>query len=92
MTAATTAGKMAFGNDVVPKVRESWLTAAIPMDNPYCSCKLTRVLPQGRRLPFYGHAESGRRGVHLHGAGCHCLSLTSHCHFTAFTGQVTAFP
>ena len=23
--------------------RESWLTAAIPMDNPYCSCKLTRV-------------------------------------------------
>ena len=21
----------------------SWLTAAIPMDNPYCSCKLTRV-------------------------------------------------
>ena len=21
---------------------ESWLTAAIPMDNPYCSCKLTR--------------------------------------------------
>ena len=24
---------------------ESRLTAAIPMDNPYCSCKLTRVLP-----------------------------------------------
>ena len=24
---------------------ESWLTAAIPMDNPYCSCKLTRVQP-----------------------------------------------
>ena len=23
---------------------ESWLTAAIPMDNPYCNCKLTRVL------------------------------------------------
>ena len=22
---------------------ESWLTAAIPNDNPYCSCKLTRV-------------------------------------------------
>ena len=22
---------------------ESWLTAAIPMENPYCSCKLTRV-------------------------------------------------
>ena len=20
---------------------ESWLTAAIPVDNPYCSCKLT---------------------------------------------------
>ena len=22
---------------------ESWLTAAIPMENPYCGCKLTRV-------------------------------------------------
>ena len=27
---------------------ESWLTAAIPMDNPYCSCKLTRVRSRGR--------------------------------------------
>ena len=25
---------------------ESWLTAAIPMDSPYCSCKLTRVRVQ----------------------------------------------
>ena len=25
---------------------ESWLTAAIPMDNPCCSCKLTRVRPR----------------------------------------------
>ena len=24
---------------------ESWLTAAVPMDNPSCSCKLTRVCP-----------------------------------------------
>ena len=24
---------------------ESWLTAAIPMDNPYCSCMLTRATP-----------------------------------------------
>ena len=23
--------------------QRSWLTAAIPVDNPYCSCKLTRV-------------------------------------------------
>ena len=22
---------------------ESWLTAAMPTDNPYCSCKLSRV-------------------------------------------------
>ena len=24
----------------------SWLTAAVPVDNPYCSCKLTRVPPR----------------------------------------------
>ena len=33
-------------------VGESWLTAAIPMDNPYCSCKLmeARLWDQG---PYY---------------------------------------
>ena len=25
------------------RLGESWLTAAIPIENPYCSCKLTRV-------------------------------------------------
>ena len=37
---------------VVPQVIRG-LTAAIPMDNPYCSCALTRVRPQSRatRLP-----------------------------------------
>ena len=24
-------------------LRPPWLTAAIPLDNPYCSCKLTRL-------------------------------------------------
>ena len=28
-----------------PSAGEPWLTAAIPMDNPHCSCKLTRVRP-----------------------------------------------
>ena len=32
---------------------ESWLTAAIPMENPYCSCKLTRVLPQDPAIRIY---------------------------------------
>ena len=45
---------------------ESWLTAATPMNNLYCSCKLTRV----RRLPaerltvavgVAGHAEPRQR-------------------------------
>ena len=26
---------------------ESWLTAAIPVENPWCSCKLTRVRIEG---------------------------------------------
>ena len=34
-------------------VRHGLTAAIIPMENPYCSCKLTRVLVQGagRRLP-----------------------------------------
>ena len=27
---------------MLTRTNESWLTAAIPMDNPYCSCRLTR--------------------------------------------------
>ena len=37
---------------------ESWLTAAIPMDSPYCSCKLTRVRAGGRLV----HPD--RAGLH----------------------------
>ena len=36
----------------------TWLTAAIPMDNPYCSCKLTRV--RSRCRP----GRTGNRGGH----------------------------
>ena len=41
----------------------SWLTAAIPMDSPYCSCKLTRVrVRQGCvRRHLDAAAEGGRR-------------------------------
>ena len=35
----------------------SWLTAAVPMDNPYCSCKLTRVRLAGD--PGGGDREPG---------------------------------
>ena len=34
---------------------ESWLTAATPVDNPYCSCKLTRV----RRHPDHDDQADG---------------------------------
>ena len=30
-------------------VRRPWLTAAILMENPYCSCELTRVRPSPPR-------------------------------------------
>ena len=50
---AVTVGRQVFmaGGEIghhppSPRGRKSWLTAAIPMDNPYCSCKLTRVRPR----------------------------------------------
>ena len=42
---------------------ESLLTAAIPMENPYCSCKLTRVRS---RCSKGGHG----RGQDVRGGGC----------------------
>ena len=36
---------------------ESWPTAAVPMDSPCCSCKLTRALP-----PLAGKTEQLGRG------------------------------
>ena len=48
----------------------SWLTAAIiPMENPDCSCKLTRVRPSSTKSP-------GRRSAVL-AAGCHCCSTST---------------
>ena len=35
------------------RVRPSRLTAAIPMKNPYCSCKLTRSCHAGREIQHY---------------------------------------
>ena len=43
------------------KGESSRLTAATPMENPYCSCKLTRVRP----------AVRGRDGRRAQGAGGH---------------------
>ena len=37
------AGEGGSGGGLVDRRSESWLTAAIPVDHPYCSCKLTRV-------------------------------------------------
>ena len=47
---AATNGIVHVINTVIlpPSCGESWLTAAIHMENPYCSCKLTRVRPHRR--------------------------------------------
>ena len=37
---------------------ESWLTAAIPMDNPRCSSKLTRVRPVAKHQPLFDEINS----------------------------------
>ena len=43
-----------------PKVSHSWLTAAVPMDNPYCSCKGVRHDTLGPEGPWSGHRERRR--------------------------------
>ena len=42
---------------------ESRLTAAIPMDNPYCSCELTRRCRAGLLQPRRLHDGDGAPGV-----------------------------
>ena len=37
--------RFAFGPAEWWWIGESWPTAAIPLDNPHCSCQLTRVRP-----------------------------------------------
>ena len=44
-------------NHIVSEQGESWLTAAVPVDNPYCSCKLTRV--RRRQAPSSAATSSG---------------------------------
>ena len=47
--------------DGLPPPGESWLTAAIPMENRYCSCRLTRVrsqMIQGPPHTCYNSIES----------------------------------
>ena len=43
---------------------ESWLTAAIPMENPYCSCKLTRVRSRWHSRRGADAAAARRRALH----------------------------
>ena len=43
--------------EVVTSYSTPWLTAATPMDNPYCSCKLTRVA--GRDLLLDALVQAG---------------------------------
>ena len=42
-------------------VSESWLTAALPVDNPYCSCKLTRSCGRRRSRATKSWRTSARR-------------------------------
>ena len=45
---------------------ESWPTAAIPMDNPYCSCKLTLVLTSIKGTPLYMAPELVQEKPYTH--------------------------
>ena len=54
----------------------SWPTAAIPVDNPYCSCKLTRVRPRCRRTRTA--SSISRRWRRLPGRCCWRWSARTH--------------
>ena len=53
-----TAGRVAAAGGASRPAGVSWPTAAIPMDNPYCSCKRTRV-----RARCSAEAEQGSFGL-----------------------------
>ena len=57
---------------------ESWLTAAIPMVNPYCSCKLTHLR--------HGQGGRGRGRVHRP-SGQSASSPRTHCKRLAVMGN-----
>ena len=42
-TATPTVSALIETLQAAPEVRSPWLTAAIPVYNPYCSCKLART-------------------------------------------------
>ena len=50
---------------------ESWLTAAVPMDSPYCSCKLTlaRHWSHGLQLQFLWIVPTAAVSYHVLGRG-----------------------
>ena len=62
---------------------EPWPTAAIPMENPYCSCELTRVRPRCSRLQPSWLRQGGFVPVSFFSLK-HRLSVAVRCLFTAF--------
>ena len=59
--------------------RESWLTAAIPMDNPYCSCKRLPPLPpmstESRRLRVTTESAAQQRASIVGARACECVCV-----------------
>ena len=51
---------------LAPPHGESWLTAALPVANPYCSCKPTRVQAQDNGIAHVWHTVSSAKGVAPH--------------------------
>ena len=71
----------------------SWLTAAIPMEDPYCSCRLTRLsgaggvrrrgARDGRRAPADGGGRVSRRRIkHNTHRMAHTSGITRHARHT----------
>ena len=49
-TATPTVSALIETLQAAPEVRSPWLTAAIPVYNPYCSCRLTAAHVQAKRI------------------------------------------
>ena len=74
-------GEYDLGELRVKKAGESWLTAAIPMENPCCGCELTRVRSRCRPAGGAGrdnHTGRGGEGTRVTRKQFRRLSLWSH--------------
>ena len=56
-----------FGNGGLPELKPVRPAAALPMENPYCSCKLTRARPRGLQLRSLWKIPTAAVSSHLLG-------------------------